>query len=143
MGPDHPTVAIRLSNLAALLHDMNRLADAEPLYRRALAISEKSLRPDDPGVAKDLYNLAALLWKTNRLAEAEPLLRRALGILVNFTHTAGHQHPRLESVRANYAQALKELGRSEAEVDAALKLAQEARGRKRGRARPRTTARRR
>ena len=126
LGPDHPTVAIRLSNLAALLHDMDRLADAEPLYRRALAISEKSLRPGDPGVAKDLYNLAALLWKTNRLAEAEPLLRRALGILVNFTHTAGHQHPRLESVHANYAQAIKELGKSEAYIDAALKSAQEA-----------------
>ena len=91
-----------------------------------MAISEKSLRPGDPGVAKDLYNLAALLWKTNRLAEAEPLLRRALGILVNFTHTAGHQHPRLESVHANYAQALKELGKSEADIDAALKSAQEA-----------------
>jgi tetratricopeptide (TPR) repeat protein len=120
MGPDHPTVATRLNNLAALLHDTNRLGDAEPLYRRALAIHEKTLGHDDPSVAHDLNNLAALLGKTNRIAEAESLLRRALDILVKFTQAAGHQHPRLESGRANYAQALKKLGKSEAEVEAAL-----------------------
>jgi tetratricopeptide (TPR) repeat protein len=118
-----------------LLLDMNRTAEAEPLIRRALAIAEKSLSPDNPSVANSLNNLAGLLGETNRLAEAEPLFRRALSILVDFTHTAGHQHPRLESVRASYAQALRELGRSEAEVDAALKSVQEARRRKRGRVR--------
>jgi len=41
-GPDHPNVAIRLNNLAQLWQDMNRLGGAEPLYRRALAIHEKS-----------------------------------------------------------------------------------------------------
>ena len=36
--PDHPTVAFCLNNLAQLLLATNRLAEAEPLYRRALAI---------------------------------------------------------------------------------------------------------
>ena len=35
-GPDHPKVAIRLNNLAQLLQATNRLAEAEPLMRRAL-----------------------------------------------------------------------------------------------------------
>ena len=44
-GPDHPNVAIRLNNLAQLLKATNRLAEAEPLMRRALAIDEKSSAP--------------------------------------------------------------------------------------------------
>ena len=69
-----------LNNLAGLLRDTNRLAEAEPLYRRALAIDEKSFGPDHPNVATGLNNLAVLLRATNRLAEAEPLYRRALAI---------------------------------------------------------------
>ena len=38
LGKDHPNVAIRLNNLAGLLQDTNRLDEAEPLMRRALAI---------------------------------------------------------------------------------------------------------
>ena len=37
-GPAHPNVARHLNNLAVLLKDTNRLWDAEPLMRRALAI---------------------------------------------------------------------------------------------------------
>ena len=37
-GPDHPTVGTALNNLAQLLQDTNRLAESEPLMRRALAI---------------------------------------------------------------------------------------------------------
>jgi tetratricopeptide (TPR) repeat protein len=80
LGPDHPNVAIRLSNLATLLRDTNRQDEAEPLYRRALAIDEASLGPDHPNVAIRLNNLAGVLHDKNRLGEAEPLLRRALAI---------------------------------------------------------------
>jgi tetratricopeptide (TPR) repeat protein len=37
-GPDHPNVANCLNNLARFLQDANRLSEAEPLFRRALAI---------------------------------------------------------------------------------------------------------
>ncbi len=37
-GAEHPNVAIRLNNLAQLLQATNRLGEAEPLMRRALAI---------------------------------------------------------------------------------------------------------
>ena len=39
-GTEHPNVAIGLNNLAQLLNATNRLAEAEPLMRRALAIDE-------------------------------------------------------------------------------------------------------
>ena len=80
LGPDHPHVAIRLNNFAALLQATNRLEEAEPLLRRALAIDEASFGPDHPTVAIRLNNVASLLQASNRLAEAEPLMRRALVI---------------------------------------------------------------
>jgi hypothetical protein len=80
LDPDHPDVAISLTNLASLLRRINRPNEAEPLYRRALAIQEKSYGPDHPAVAIRLDYLAALLRQANRQSEAEPLYRRALAI---------------------------------------------------------------
>jgi tetratricopeptide repeat protein len=37
LGPEHPNVAAALNNLANLLQATNRLAEAEPLMRRAAA----------------------------------------------------------------------------------------------------------
>ena len=59
--PEHPSVAVRLNNLAVLLKTTNRLEEAEPLMRRALAIDEKSYGPEHPEVAIRLNNLAQLL----------------------------------------------------------------------------------
>ncbi len=96
-----------LNNLAWLLQATNRLAEAEPLYARALAINEKSYGPDHPDVARDLNNLA-LLQATNRLAEAEPLMRRALAI---FENSLGPDHPNTAIVRKNLAALEAALGK--------------------------------
>jgi hypothetical protein len=63
-GPERPSVARDLNNLAQLLKATNRLAEAEPLMRRALGIDEKSYGPKHPDVAVDLNNLAQLLKAT-------------------------------------------------------------------------------
>jgi hypothetical protein len=57
----HPDVAIDLNNLAQLLQATNRLAEAEPLMRRALEIDERSYGSEHPKVAIRLNNLAQLL----------------------------------------------------------------------------------
>jgi len=119
-GPVHPTVAISLNNLAQLLRHTNRLAEPEPLYRRALAIHEASFGPGHPDVAIGLNNLALLLQATNRLAEAEPLMRRHLAIFIDFGRTTGHQHPHCDAALQNYASLLEEMGRGEAEIEAAI-----------------------
>jgi tetratricopeptide (TPR) repeat protein len=85
------TPAPRQSNLALLLRDTNRLAEAEPLFRRALAIDEKSFGPEHPNVANMPQHLALLLRATNRLTEAEPLSRRQLEILLQFTRVGSHR----------------------------------------------------
>ncbi len=91
-----------------LLQATNRLAEAEPLMRRALAIDEKSYGPDHPNVAIRLNNLAMLLQATNRLAEAEPLMRRALSILET---SLGPDHPNTVIVRDNLAALEAALGK--------------------------------
>ncbi len=51
-------MATSLNNLAALYHAQG--TEAEPLYKRALAILEKALGPGHPLVATSLNNLAEL-----------------------------------------------------------------------------------
>jgi tetratricopeptide (TPR) repeat protein len=67
---------------------------AEPLYKRALAITEKVLGPEHPGVATSLTNFAWLYWAQARLAEAEPLTKRALAIREK---VLGPGHPEVAS----------------------------------------------
>ncbi len=103
LSPDHPNVAIALNNLAGLLYADGRTDEAEPLFRRALAIWEHCLGPDHPNVASALNNLAGLLQDTNRLGEAEPLYRRALAI---DEESYGPDHPKVASALNNLAALL-------------------------------------
>ncbi|MFI0404150.1 MAG: CHAT domain-containing protein, partial [Cyanobium sp.] len=77
-GPDHPDVALSLNNLAELLRDQGHYATAEPLYRRSLAIREKTIGPDHPDVALSLSNLASLLSAQGEYSSAVLLLDRSL-----------------------------------------------------------------
>ncbi len=53
-GENHPAVAINLNNLAALLEQTDRFAEAELLMRRGLGIDEQSYGESPPEVAGDL-----------------------------------------------------------------------------------------
>ena len=61
---------LALNNLAVLYDNQGRYAEAEPLYKRSLAIREKALGPDHPDVATALNNLAELY--TTRAATPRP-----------------------------------------------------------------------
>ena len=84
------TIAPELNNLAALYQRQERYAEAEPLFKRALAIREKSLAPGHPDVGQALNNLATLYEKQDRHADSEPLFKRALAI---YEKAAGPEHP--------------------------------------------------
>jgi tetratricopeptide (TPR) repeat protein len=88
-GPDHRTTGTCLNNLAELLRITNRPRDAEPLFRRALAIAE-SYDPDHPAVAVYLNNFSLLLQYANPPREAESFFRRGLGIAEK---NWGPEHP--------------------------------------------------
>ncbi len=104
--PDEEATAI--NNLAQLLKATNRLAEAEPIMRRALKIDEASFGPEHPKVAIRLNNLAQLLKDTNRLEEAEPLMRRALKI---DEASFGPEHPKVAIRLNNFALLLQATNR--------------------------------
>jgi CHAT domain-containing protein/tetratricopeptide (TPR) repeat protein len=101
-------VALSLNNLAALYHATGRYAEAEPLYKRALAIREKALGPDHPHVAQSLNNLALLYKDTGRYGEAEPLYKRTLAI---DEKALGPNHPSVATSLNNLALLYDDTGR--------------------------------
>ena len=48
LGHDHPSVAIRLNNLAALYKAQNRYNEAESRYLEAIEICDRALGPAHP-----------------------------------------------------------------------------------------------
>ena len=105
LGAEHPDTAVSLNNLANALFEQAKQDDVgvqinappsrrarsqtrefaqasetETLYRRALAIQEKTLGPNHPATAATLNNLAVLLAGRGRFTDAEPLHARALAI---------------------------------------------------------------
>ena len=78
---EDPRLATSLNNLAAVYKAQGRHAEAEPLYKHALAIDEKILGPDHPNFSRDLNNLAELYRAQGRYAKSEPLIKRSLAIL--------------------------------------------------------------
>ena len=60
-GPNHPTVGIRLNNLAQILRDLGQPGQARPLAERALAITEAAYGPDHPNISTMRNNFAQLL----------------------------------------------------------------------------------
>jgi len=77
-GAHHTNV---LSNLAMLYHEKRQYAAAELLYKRAMAINEKTLGKEHSSVAWDYNNLATLYTMQGKYAAAEPLYTRALAIV--------------------------------------------------------------
>lgn len=81
---------------------------AEPLYRRALDIEERSHGRDHPDDASCLNNLARLLKDTSRLTEAEPLYLRALAIS---ERSYGPDHPNVATCLNNLALLFQDTNR--------------------------------
>jgi tetratricopeptide (TPR) repeat protein len=104
-----PSACTRILNQTGLyLMSRADYGEAEPLFRRALAIDEQHLGPRHQTVAIRLNNLANLLQETNRLAEAEPLFRRALAI---DEQRFGPKHPEVATDLNNLANLLQETNR--------------------------------
>jgi tetratricopeptide (TPR) repeat protein len=96
-----------LSDTGFYLYERNRYIDVEPLYQRALAISEKALGPEHSNVASSLNNLAAFYATQGRYAEAEPLFQRALAILGN---VLGSEHHSVATSLNNLAELSQSQG---------------------------------
>jgi tetratricopeptide (TPR) repeat protein len=104
-------LANSLNNLAELYRSMERYDAAEPLYLRALAISEHQLGPDHLATGTSLNNLALLYSSVERYEAAEPLHLRALAIR---EHQLGPNHLDTGTSLNNLAALYRFMGRYEA-----------------------------
>lgn len=83
LGPQHPTLAKALHNLAVVLMGQGgpeRMKEAEALYLRSRGIWETALGSDAPEVAQSLENHARLLEAVERKDEGAALRARAAAI---------------------------------------------------------------
>ena len=110
LGPEHPSTATSLNNLAGLYRLQGKYPEAEPLLERALAIREQQLGPEHPDTATSLNNLASLYQAQGKYPEAEPLYQRALAI---YTRAFGPKHPGTQTIQQNYARFLDEKQRQQ------------------------------
>lgn len=127
LGPDDPSVAVSLHNLATVHYKRREHNVARALFERSLAIREKALGPDDPLVALSLDYLGNLLADMGRSADAVPLLERGLEIR---ERSLGPDHPevawslnglgKLHYTRGDYAVARPLYERALAIREAAL-----------------------
>ncbi|GLH80816.1 hypothetical protein SSBR45G_57250 [Bradyrhizobium sp. SSBR45G] len=93
-------LAAALTNLGQALASLGRDAEAEPNYKRAVALYETALGLDSVEIAPALNNLAALYQRQQRYAEAEPLFARALAIR---ERALGAAHPDVGQALNNLA----------------------------------------
>ncbi len=109
-GFHDPSLASGLTELASILHELNRLGEAESLLRRAINISRTAGENGGPtsDYADALNNLAQVLHDTNRVSEAEELLREALALDES---RLGANHPEVARVLSNLALILQSTGR--------------------------------
>jgi tetratricopeptide (TPR) repeat protein len=80
LGPDDLLVATALQELATLYRVEWRLAEAERLYLRVLAIRERTLGSRHPDVAETLLHLERTYLGQGNYGDADRAHRRAEGI---------------------------------------------------------------
>jgi tetratricopeptide (TPR) repeat protein len=103
-------LAISLSSAPLLerasgLHDSGKLAQAEPLYREAIAVIETELGPHHPSLIEPVNSLASLYFDLGRYTPARELAERSLALARQYGTPA--QRAR---ITANVAAAYQAIG---------------------------------
>ena len=74
LGPEHPDTLITINNLAVLYLSQEKYAEAEPLLKQKLEISQRVLGPEH---RETFVGMSNLVYKSQgRYAEAEPLINQ-------------------------------------------------------------------
>nr|WP_164689287.1 tetratricopeptide repeat protein [Herpetosiphon llansteffanensis] len=102
-------LAAHLANSLGYFEDLRgAYAEAQPLYERALAITEAVLGAEHPDTAGSVNNLAFVLAQQGRYGEAQGLFERALAIR---EAVLGAEHPDTAQSVNNLAGVLERQGR--------------------------------
>lgn len=111
-----------LEQWAALLHQRQSYAEAEPVHKRLLALRENSRGPRDPLVATSLNNLGLVYAVQGRHSDAVICYERALTIRRSSPVVDWRQLAALESNIAGSLRALKVYDRSVEHYEKAMQL---------------------
>jgi tetratricopeptide (TPR) repeat protein len=109
-----------LEAFAGLLEDSGDPAEAEKVYRRAIALHEQTLGSEHPETAVAMTNLAGVLEEQGRMEPALELFERAAEIFGRQTRRMRGPHPHLKSALRNLGRALRKQGVAESEIEARL-----------------------
>jgi tetratricopeptide (TPR) repeat protein len=109
-APGHPSIAITLSNLALVLHELGQMEEAHDLLRKALASDEKTFAHGHPSIALRQLNLAGVLQGLGQMEGARDLLRMALA---SDEKTFAPGHPSIARGQSNLGMVLQDLGQLE------------------------------
>jgi len=83
LGPHHREVGRILYLLASISSDQGKYAQAEPLYREALAIAENGPSPQPRFFADIQLALAVNSYSQGKFVQAELLLKQAAEVYIN------------------------------------------------------------
>jgi tetratricopeptide (TPR) repeat protein len=107
-GVNHANYGAALNDLAMVYEAQGKYVDAEELFKRALAIYEKTRGASQPIVANTINNLAAVYDEQGKYADAEGLYKRALAIREK---TLGKEHPDVAHTLHNLGVVYEEQGK--------------------------------
>jgi tetratricopeptide (TPR) repeat protein len=83
LGESSPQAAACMSNLANFYYVQGDGAQADELYKKALALKEKALGMEHQDLARDLVGLGRIALSSNKYPEAQQYFKRAVTILQN------------------------------------------------------------
>ena len=117
-GTNHPTTAVRYSNLALVLQDLGDYAGAKALLEKAMLSDEANFGSNHPTTAVRYSNLATVLQALGDYAGAKALLEKAMrSAEANF----GTNHPTTAVRYSNLALVLSVLKEYERAILLAVK----------------------
>ena len=107
VGPDHPDIALLLSNLGLCYGHAGDDAKARASFERALSIRERMYGPTSPMLIATLNNLADYLHRMGDVPAALRLIERGKQIAEK---VPGTSHPLYHSVATTYAEVTAAAG---------------------------------
>lgn len=97
LGSWHPELAYPYSMMALVREEQGKVEEAEALYRRAVAILERTEQPDDEDLLNAIHELGFFFFRQKRWNECRPLLTRVLKVMERENHP---EEDKLEYVEA-------------------------------------------
>ena len=104
LGPEHPSVATTMNNLASLYEARGDSERALALYKESLQFARRVLGDSHPDVARILNNLAGCLKQLGRYDDSVGYYRQALEIMERML---GLKNEQTRTLRANLSAAEK------------------------------------